>query len=180
MRTDPGFIAPFGLRAPAAMLVAVGGGLGLGLTIAGLGVTLPAAWHLLNGITPPLIATLGLAVCWQLPRPWRTILSAWWVLAWFALALTERWAGGASDGCIIGGFLPKSDAQAYFTEANRLLEHGRLGQWGSRRPLASAFLAAIYWLSSRLARSGAVATPCPPPVLSRSSSCSTGGFWARP
>ncbi|MBX3354344.1 MAG: hypothetical protein KF724_01445 [Phycisphaeraceae bacterium] len=61
------------------------------------------------------------------------------------LMLAWTWAhppGGPSDLYALGGRLPWSDGFDYWGAAQHLMQQGVLDEWGSRRPLNGAFLAA--------------------------------------
>lgn len=118
--------------------------------IGGRGLLLPIDISLLTaGNAPLLLIVVGLALCWSLPTVVRGIFSAAYICALFAFALTELWASASSAEVLIGGFIPKSDAANYYQQANVLLETGRLGDWGTRRPIASTFLASLYYLCGK-------------------------------
>ena len=59
------------------------------------------------------------------------------------IILLGMWQAGVSDFHILGGLLPYSDAQGYYTDALRLLHGQKFSVFSSRRPLFPAFLAAI-------------------------------------
>jgi len=59
------------------------------------------------------------------------------------ILLVGVWQAGVSDGFMIGGLLPFSDAGGYYTDALRLLHGQRFSVFSSRRPLFPAFLAAL-------------------------------------
>jgi hypothetical protein len=59
------------------------------------------------------------------------------------LVLVGNWQAGVSDGFILGGLLPYSDAQGYYSDALRLLSGRRFSIFSSRRPLFSTFLAGL-------------------------------------
>ncbi len=57
--------------------------------------------------------------------------------------LFGTWQAGVTDGLMIAGFLPYSDAQGYLADALRLLHGQRLSVFSSRRPLFPVFLTGI-------------------------------------
>jgi hypothetical protein len=60
----------------------------------------------------------------------------------YLVALAGKWEKGDRGGySAIAGVIPWSDADGYFTGAQRLLFEGHLDDWNSRRPLNGAFLA---------------------------------------
>jgi hypothetical protein len=68
-------------------------------------------------------------------------------LMFFALPLSGRWISGYSDGEVIGGILPFSDASAYLGDANRLLQGNIMSSFSERRPLFSGTLSALLWIT---------------------------------
>ena len=59
------------------------------------------------------------------------------------------WSTGISEGYVIGGVVPHSDAREYVAGALRLLQDGHLGDWASRRPIFPSFLALLLWFSGQ-------------------------------
>ncbi|WP_204105116.1 MULTISPECIES: hypothetical protein [Spirulina sp. CCY15215] len=70
-------------------------------------------------------------------------------LVLFALPLSGVWSNSISDGSIIGGLLPWSDASGYYGDARRLLEGDRVQPFSSRRPLFTGVLAVILGLTQQ-------------------------------
>lgn len=68
-------------------------------------------------------------------------------VVWFSLQLCEVWGGLRTEGYLIAGLFPFSDAGAYYQEAARLAEGRDFSSWGSRRPLAGFFLSGWFGLS---------------------------------
>ena len=66
----------------------------------------------------------------------------------FILPLLALWTSGYSDGNLIGGLLPWSDASGHFWDANRLLEGSTFSHFASRRPLFAGTLATILGLTN--------------------------------
>jgi hypothetical protein len=62
------------------------------------------------------------------------------ILLLFALPLIWVWRQGYSDGNILGGLLPRSDAAGYYWGAQRLLHGNLLHDLPLRRPIFSGFL----------------------------------------
>ena len=73
---------------------------------------------------------------------WETVQIAF-AFALFAIPLVYKWQFAQSDGNIIGGLIPWSDAAGYNWEAHRLANGTLLSTWGARRPLFSGFLAVL-------------------------------------
>ena len=65
----------------------------------------------------------------------------------FLIVLVGVWQAGISDWHMIGGLLPYSDAQGYYSDALRLLHGQDFSVFSSRRPLFPAFLAAVLSLT---------------------------------
>lgn len=119
------------------------------------GVCLPDWLHLgargadptLGGAAGPLLLAASVYGTLRLPRRFRRAAVVALVLLASALALAELWSRGASNHDAVAGLLPISDARDYVFEAGRLLDGRTLSSWGSRRPLASAWLAEMLWLT---------------------------------
>lgn len=62
------------------------------------------------------------------------------VCALFAMPLLYKWQFAITDGNLVGGLLPWSDASNYYQQALRLVNGLPLTDWGARRPLSSSFL----------------------------------------
>ena len=106
-----------------------------------------AGLQILDGLAGPLAFSALVALALHSPEKIRTACVTAVILAGFALALTELWSSGASTGPVVGGFLPNSDARGYVYEGTRLTEGNNFTGWGSRRPLAGAYMAAMLWLA---------------------------------
>lgn len=65
----------------------------------------------------------------------------------FAMPLSWLWQSGFSNGVLIGGLLPWSDARGYLWGAERLLNGANLTPWHMRRPIFTGFLAFIHALT---------------------------------
>lgn len=63
--------------------------------------------------------------------------------------LMAMWSSAATNGIVVGGLLPFSDAGDYLQGAERLLALGSLDGWNSRRPLNAALLAVRMWLGDQ-------------------------------
>jgi len=79
----------------------------------------------------------------RLPGRLGRALSLSALLITFALPLARLWHTGASDGFIIGGLLPFSDAAIYYDDARNILMGGTMGEWSPQRPLFSGLLATL-------------------------------------
>lgn len=73
----------------------------------------------------------------------RNLLLLGGVLASCWLMLYATWVSGLSDGFVIGGLLPYSDASGYYEDALRLLHGQSFTAFSSRRPLGPVLLGAL-------------------------------------
>src|SRR5215211_2539431 len=71
------------------------------------------------------------------------------VLALFSVPLIYKWQTAGYYGYLIGGLLPWSDAQGYYSGAYQLIYYGQLNSWATRRPLFGAFLAVLLSLTGQ-------------------------------
>ncbi|MEI7989468.1 MAG: hypothetical protein WCI88_10540 [Chloroflexota bacterium] len=79
-----------------------------------------------------------------------SILSLILICLLFALPLIAAWMKGGSDGYYyLGGFLPFSDANGYYSSAERLNVGYLLDSWGTRRPFFHAFLSTLFFLAGK-------------------------------
>jgi hypothetical protein len=99
-----------------------------------------------TGATLPLFLALLLYLVFQRNDWIGDLVGLTLVLLFFSLPLSGLWNSGYSNGSIIGGLLPWSDASDYYGEANYLLEGGMLGGISQRRPLFPGTLAAVLGL----------------------------------
>lgn len=124
------------------------------------GVLAGAGWLVSRWLDAPLfghplgsLPAAGL-LAFALTRPERQRLPAALgvALAWFSLQLADTWGSLLTEGYLIAGLFPFSDAGAYFQEAARLIEGRDFSSWGSRRPLAGFYLSGWLGLSSESLR----------------------------
>jgi hypothetical protein len=78
-----------------------------------------------------------------------TLASLSLTLILFALPLSALWSSGISDGFIVGGLLPWSDASVYYWDARRLLEGGTFSALPPQRPLFAGLLATLLGLTQQ-------------------------------
>jgi|GEM_PF-1512800 len=134
-------LLPAGAGLAAALLVC----LVLTWLLVRLDVAAPAGlWLKYSYLTGPLVIA---AVCHAISRcrnPWLTggVVTVFMVSA-SLLVLIGVWRAGVSDGFMIGGLLPYSDAAGYYVDALRLLHGEKFSAFSSRRPLFPALLAGI-------------------------------------
>ncbi len=73
---------------------------------------------------------------------WDTI-SLTLTLILFSVPLIHKWQTAGYQGYLLGGLLPWSDAQDYYSGAYTLMNTGQLTAWAARRPLFGGFLAVL-------------------------------------
>ncbi len=114
----------------------------LGRSLAGLPLVLPAAVAAL-GVVAALVGVARRASPARGPDPiWALPVATGLSI----VPLLEMWSSARTNGILVGGLLPFSDAGDYLQGAERLLTLGSLDGWNSRRPLNAALLAARLWL----------------------------------
>ncbi len=77
---------------------------------------------------------------------WDT-LSLSLVLILFAISLISMWQTASYGGQLLGGFLPLSDAQNYYADAQLLMTGSHVATVSTRRPFFAGFLAVILSLT---------------------------------
>ena len=119
----------------------------VGIPVAGLlAMILPSDCGLLLRYGYPIPLTILLLGAWGiflLPRPWRAAGSCTLALTAVWVILAGLWSSGLSDGALIAGVLPFSDARGYAGDALALLHGHEMGLFSSRRPMFSAYLATL-------------------------------------
>jgi hypothetical protein len=105
-------------------------------------------WLKFSYLLPPL-ALIG--PCWAIARaglsPWAHAVTLVCVACVSTLILVGIWRAGVSDGFILGGLLPYSDAHSYYGDALRLLSGRTFSVFSSRRPLFATYLAGLLALT---------------------------------
>ncbi len=102
------------------------------------------------GFTTVVVAIALLVYpAYRLPGWIGTLASLSLTLILFALPLSALWNSGISDGFIIGGLLPWSDASVYYWDARRLLEGGTFSALPPQRPLFAGILATFLGLTQQ-------------------------------
>ena len=71
------------------------------------------------------------------------------ITALFISILLLKWWQAQSDGGVIGGFLPWSDASNYYQGAKMLVEGDDLPIWNGRRPLFTGMVAVLLALTGQ-------------------------------
>lgn len=124
----------------------LGFGLGLGVLLAAamLGLAAPIGlWLKYNYLTAPWLLLGGYLVVSRLGQPVAGRLVVAGMLTVTSLVLLGMWTAGVSDGQVVAGLLPYSDANGYYTDALRLLQGESFSAFSSRRPLFAAWLAVL-------------------------------------
>jgi hypothetical protein len=96
-----------------------------------------------------LLITLILVICFQIPGVFSKILLISFTAAIFTIPVTGLWNSGQSEQYILGGIIPFSDARYYYMDSRRLLEGALYSSGAARRPLFTALLSSILWLSTQ-------------------------------
>jgi len=123
--------------------------LALASVIVGFGFASSAGlWLKFSYLIPPLLIAGG---CWSIARFGESSVAHALVVVFMLCAgfivLAGNWQAGVSDGFLLGGLLPYSDAQGYYNDALRLLSGRRFTIFSSRRPLFATFLAGLLRLT---------------------------------
>ena len=95
----------------------------------------------LHGYSGLRIGIGGVILGLVAPGRLRTCLVMAWLSIWFTAGFAELRASGVTDGTVMGGLLPYSDAYNYLRDTSRLIEGENMTSSGSRRPLADTYLA---------------------------------------
>ncbi|MCX5732864.1 MAG: hypothetical protein NTW68_00865 [candidate division NC10 bacterium] len=107
----------------------------------------PGLWLRYSYFTGPCVIG-GVYYClFRRPRPLATPALMGFLLLLCLLVLYGMWEAGLSDFHMIGGLLPYFDAKWYLTDALRLLHGQRFSTISSRRPLFSALLTALLYVT---------------------------------
>jgi len=104
------------------------------------GVGVPAAFSLLHGPTGVAVGVVGILLALAATPPLRACLVIGWLCLWFTTGLAELRASAVTDGTVLGGIIPYSDASNYLREASHLIEGHNMTPWATR-PLAATYLA---------------------------------------
>ena len=97
-----------------------------------------------NTLTPIFLSVLVVAIFGTLLslRGWIGIfVTLLAITALFISILLLKWGQAQSDGALIGGLLPWSDASNYYHGAKNLVEGNDMPLWNGRRPLSTGMLA---------------------------------------
>jgi len=95
------------------------------------------------------IAFIVFFLVFRLKGFWGNLLSFMLILSLFALGLSGLWASGKTEPQVISGLLPTVDAGEYYYNALRLLNGSPFSDFSSRRPLFSAFLSSLLWITNK-------------------------------
>ena len=110
------------------------------------GVTIPARFSLLNGPTGVAVGVGGALLALAATPRLRSCLLISWLCLWFTTGLAELRASAITDGIVLGGIIPYSDANNFLREASRLIEGQNLTHWASR-PLSDTYLAGLLYIA---------------------------------
>ncbi len=99
----------------------------------------------------PVIVPLALLVflIFQLPSRVSRLLLFGVISAILVLPIAGLWFSGQSEQYLLGGIIPFSDARSYFTDSRRLAEGLPFYTGASRRPLFTAMLSGIQWITGQ-------------------------------
>lgn len=138
--------AAAGRSAALNLLVAVAAAAGC-LSLYAHGINIPARFSLLNGPTGVAVGVAGVALALAAAPRFRSCLLISWLCLWFTTGLAELRSSAITDGIVLGGIIPYSDANNFLREASRLIEGHNLSEWGSRRPLSDTYLAGHLYMA---------------------------------
>jgi hypothetical protein len=116
--------------------------------LSGHDIGLPRKLSILNGAQGVTIGVTGIFLALLAPQSQRTCLVACWLCLWFTAGFAELRASAITDGIVVGGIIPYSDANNFLREASHLLEGRNLTAWGSRRPLSDSYIAGLLYLAN--------------------------------
>jgi hypothetical protein len=91
----------------------------------------------------PLLVIAGCYLSHLLPRRWFGAALTCFFVALGSATLIATWRSGYSDGSIIAGLLPYSDAAGYYSDAQRILLGYPVSSFSSRRPLFPSLLSIL-------------------------------------
>ena len=122
------------------------------------GIRIPPTFSLLNGPAGVAVGVAGVFLALAARPPFRSCILIGWLCLWFTAGQSELRESAITDGTVLGGMIPFSDAGNYLREASRVIEGRDMSRWGSRRPLADAYLAGnLYVARDSVALSLAIA-----------------------
>jgi hypothetical protein len=104
------------------------------------GLSMPAAFSLLHGPWGVAVGVVGVFLALAATPQLRHCLLIGWLCIWFTTGLAELRGSFLTDGIVVGGIIPYSDANNFLREASRLVEGQNLTAWASR-PLSDTYLA---------------------------------------
>jgi hypothetical protein len=100
------------------------------------------------GLVIPVTA-LVLYLTFRIPKHIGELIGMAATLSLFALPLAGLWASGQSQSTILGGLIPLSDAESYYTDALQLMNGSPFSIFAARRPLFAGLLAVLLSLTGR-------------------------------
>jgi len=107
---------------------------------------MPASLSLLHGPVGIAIGVVGVFLALAATQPLRACLLVGWLCLWFTTGLAELRASYLTDGIVVGGIIPYSDANNFLREASRLVEGQNFTAWASR-PLSDTYLAGCLYIA---------------------------------
>ena len=110
------------------------------------GVSMPQSFSLLHGPWGVAVGVAGAFLVLAAAAPYRQCLLVGWLCIWFTAGLAELRGSFLTDGIVVGGIIPYSDANNFLREASRLVEGHNLTSWASR-PLADTYLAGLLYVA---------------------------------
>src|ERR1019366_4459356 len=81
---------------------------------------------LLHGSTGVLLGAVGAFLALAAPAPNRACLLVGWLCLWFTAGLAELRSSAVTDGIVLGGVIPYSDACNYLQESSLVIEGHRM------------------------------------------------------
>lgn len=138
--------SPFGLNAATLnVLVLLASAAGC-LFLYSHGLSMPAAFSLLHGPWGVAVGVVGTFLALAAAPRLRQCLLIGWLCVWFTTGLAELRGTFLTDGIVVGGIIPYSDANNYLRDASRLVEGKSMTAWASR-PLSDTYLAGNLYLA---------------------------------
>jgi hypothetical protein len=99
----------------------------------------------------PILGSIGLILIliFLIPGRLSRFLLFLLVSTIFVVPVAGLWASGQSEQYLLGGIVPFSDARGYFMDARRLLEGSQFITGAARRPLFTALLSSLQWITGQ-------------------------------
>lgn len=107
---------------------------------------MPASFSLLHGPLGVAVGVAGAFLALAAKSSLRQCLIIGWLCVWFTTGLAELRGSFITDGIVVGGIIPYSDANNFLREASRLVEGQNLTAWATR-PLSASYLAGHLYIA---------------------------------